>query len=278
MIPGRAAGRVALITGAARGQGRSHAVRLASEGADVVLVDLCDDVPTAAAPGARRADLDETVRMVHAHGGRAHAVVADVRDPDAMVSAVAAGVDRFGHLDTVVANAGISGFKAFDRIGPAEWQDMIDVNLSGVWFTCQAALPHLVAAGRRGSAVLISSTTAMKGTRNAIHYSAAKLGVVGLARALARELAPHWVRVNAVLPTQVPTPMLLQDSLYGLFRPDLDGPGLEDVLPVFRTLHLLDTPWVEIEDISSAVAFLVSDDARAITGVSLPVDAGKSQR
>ncbi|RIQ14390.1 mycofactocin-coupled SDR family oxidoreductase [Jiangella rhizosphaerae] len=271
---GRVDGKVAFITGAARGQGRSHAVRLAQEGADIIAVDICGQIDTVPFPMATPEDLAETVKEVEALDRRIVAVQADVRDYDAVRGALDDGVAELGRLDIVAANAGISelGIPTAD-MDERSWQNTIDVNLTGVWHTCKAAVPHLRAAGG-GSIVITSSGAGLKGMANLAAYVSAKHGVVGLMRTLANELAPDFIRVNSVHPGVVNTPMVQNDAIYRLFRPDLDEPTRDDALDVFTSLHALDIPWLEAVDISNAVLFLASDEARYITGVTLPVDGG----
>ncbi len=275
-MAGRVAGEVALITGAARGQGRSHAVRLAQEGADIIAVDLCDQVASVGYPLATQADLAETVRLVEALDRRAVAVQADVRDHAALVKALDDAVAQLGQLDIVSANAGILSFGTAVGLAEASWKDMIDVNLTGVWHTAKAAIPHLIASGRGGSIVLTSSGVVLRGTPNCAHYVSAKHGLVGLMRTLALELAPHWIRVNSLHPTSVDTAMIRNPQTLGLFRPDLENPEVDDVIATFQAKNALPIPWVEAVDVSNALLFLVSDEARYITGVPLPVDAGYS--
>jgi SDR family mycofactocin-dependent oxidoreductase len=274
-VSGRVEGKVAFITGAARGQGRSHAVRLAQEGADIIAVDICADVRGLPYAGATQADLAETVREVEALDRRIHAVTADVRDYGAVANAVADGVAQFGRLDIVAANAGIgSSPHEAAELEEQTWQDMIDVNLTGVWHAAKAAIPHLKAGGQGGSIVLTSSAAGLKGYANIAHYVSAKHAVVGLMKTLAVELAPHFIRVNSIHPTQVDTPMIQNEATWRLFRPDLDHPTRADFEPASQAMNLLPIPWVEPADISNAVLFLASDEARYITGVPLPVDAG----
>jgi (+)-trans-carveol dehydrogenase len=275
-VAGRVAGKVALITGAARGQGRSHAVRLAQEGADIIALDLCDQVASVGYPLATPADLAETVRLVEALDRRAVAVQADVRDHAGLVKALDDAVAQLGQLDIVSANAGILSFGTAAGLDEASWQDMIDVNLTGVWHTARAVIPHLIASGRGGSIVLTSSGVVLRGTPNCAHYVSAKHGLVGLMRTLALELAPHWIRVNSLHPTSVDTAMIRNPQTLGLFRPDLENPGVDDVVATFQAKNALPIPWVEAVDVSNALLFLVSDEARYITGVPLPVDAGYS--
>ncbi|WP_395690549.1 mycofactocin-coupled SDR family oxidoreductase [Nocardioides sp.] len=271
---GRVEGKVALVTGAGRGQGRSHAVRLAEEGASVIAFDICAPVASVSYDMATRDDLAETCELVRAAGGSTYSAEVDVRDFDLLARELALGVDVLGGLDIVVANAGIASYAPGHEITEAAWQEMIDINLTGTWHTVKAAVPHLVAAGRGGSIVLTSSAAGLQGTPNLAHYVAAKHGVTGLTRTFANELAPHWIRVNSVNPTQVDTPMIMNDEIFRMFRPDLESPGRDDIVDVSIATNALPVPWVEPRDVSNAVLFLASDEARYITGVALPVDAG----
>ncbi|MER6523844.1 mycofactocin-coupled SDR family oxidoreductase [Streptomyces sp. NPDC001508] len=274
-MSGRVAGKVAFITGAARGQGRSHAVRLAEEGADIIAVDVCKQLDGVQFPMSTPEDLEETVNRVQKLGRRIIAVQADVRDHDALRSAVDHGVAELGRLDIVVANAGLgSDGSRLDAMSEKTWRDMIDVNLTGVWLTTKVATPHLLAGGRGGSVVLTSSVGGLRGHANIGHYIAAKHGVVGLMRTLAWELGEHGIRVNSLHPTQVNTPMVMHEGTYRMFRPDLENPTVDDFAAVSQGMHLLPTPWVEPLDISNAVLFLASEEGRFVTGVTLPVDAG----
>ncbi|HEX9031159.1 MAG TPA: mycofactocin-coupled SDR family oxidoreductase [Streptosporangiaceae bacterium] len=273
-MAGRVEGKVAFITGAARGQGRSHAVRLAQEGADIIAVDSCADVE-GALPMATPDDLAETVSLVEKQGQRIIASQVDVRDFDALKAAVDDGVAQLGRLDIVVANAGIASMGgAVQEMAANSWQDTIDINLTGVWHTAKAAVPHIITGGRGGAMVLTSSVGGMKALPNMSHYVSAKHGVVGLMRSLAVELAQYSIRVNSVHPSQVNTPMLMNEPTYRLFRPDLENPTQDDMAPISQMMHMLPVPWVEPEDVSNAILFLVSDEGRYITGVPLPVDAG----
>ena len=272
---GRVDGKVAFVTGAARGQGRSHAIRLAEEGADIIAVDLCRQIDSVPYPMSTPDDLSETVKQVEALDRRIVASEVDVRDGAALRAAVDDGVAQLGRLDIVAANAGIAS-TADGTVGLSdqEWQDMIDVNLTGVWQTCKAAVPHLVQGGRGGSMILTSSAAGLMAYPNIGHYVAAKHGVVGLMRTLALELAPHNIRVNSLHPTQVNTPMIMNETIYKLFMPDQEHPTAEGFAPVSQEMNALPIPWVEAVDISNALVFLASDEARYITGVTLPVDAG----
>jgi len=274
-MPGRVAGKVAFITGAARGQGRSHAIRLAQEGADIIAVDILEDVPGIPYAGATEADLAETVKLVEALDRRIVASKADVRNYPALQAAVDDGVAQLGRLDIVSANAGIgtSPHHAWE-IDADTWQTMIDINLTGVFNTAKAAIPHLIAGGNGGAIILTSSAAGLQAYENIAHYVSAKHGVVGLMRTLALELAPYMIRVNSIHPTQVDTPMIQNEATYKLFRPDLEHPTREDFAPASQSVNALPIPWVEPVDISNAVLFLASDEGRYITGVTLPVDAG----
>jgi (+)-trans-carveol dehydrogenase len=270
---GRVDGKVAFITGAARSQGRSHAVRLAEEGADIA-IDLAQDIATVPYALATSEDLDETVSLVRATGRRILARTVDVRDFEAVEVAVEEGLREFGHIDVVSANAGIISFARGHELTSQAWHDVLDVDLTGVWHTVKATVPSMIAAGRGGSIILTSSMAGFRGIQNAAHYSAAKHGVVGLMKTFAAELAPHWIRVNTVHPSNVNTAMIHNEPTYRLFRPEKEHPTVEDAMRGLQFLHALPTPWVEPVDISNAVLFLASDESRFVTGIELPVDAG----
>jgi SDR family mycofactocin-dependent oxidoreductase len=275
-MPGRVEGKVAFITGAARGQGRSHAIRLAQEGADIIAVDICQQIESVPYPMATPDDLEQTVKEVEALDRRIVATQADTRDYEALKAALDAGVDQLGRLDIVSANAGIFSFGTLDELPEREWRDMLDVNLTGVWHAAKAAIPHLRAAGG-GSIILTSSDLGLEGMPNVGHYVAAKHGVVGLMRTLALELAPDFIRVNSLHPTTVNTGMIQNDATYELFAADL--PKAERTREVvserFQAINALPIPWVEPADISNAVLWLASDESRYVTGVTLPIDAGE---
>jgi SDR family mycofactocin-dependent oxidoreductase len=274
-MAGRVEGKVAFITGAARGQGRSHAVRLAEEGADIIAIDVCRQIEGVPIPMSTPEDLDETAALVKAAGRRVVAAQADVRDHDAMKRVVDEGVAEFGRLDIVVANAGLAAAgDAMHKMDEKLWRSSIDVNLTGVYLTAKVSVPHIIEGGRGGAIVLTSSVGGLKAHPNVGNYIAGKHGVVGVMRTLAVELAEHSIRVNSVHPTQVNTPMLMNDMTYRMFRPDLENPTADDMAPISQMMQLLPVPWVEAVDISNAVVFLVSDEARYITGVPLPIDAG----
>jgi len=274
-MAGRVEGKVAFITGAARGQGRAHAVRLAQEGADIIAVDICDQIDSVQIPLATPEDLAETADLVKNLGRRIYTEQVDVRDFDKLKAAVDAGVEELGRLDIIVANAGIgNGGETLDKTSERDWTDMIDVNLAGVWKTVKAGVPHIIAGGRGGSIILTSSVGGLKAYPHTGHYVAAKHGVVGLMRTFAVELGAQNIRVNSVHPTNVNTPLFMNEPTMKLFRPDLENPGPEDLKVVAQLMHTLPIGWVEPEDIANAVLFLASDEARYITGVTLPVDGG----
>jgi (+)-trans-carveol dehydrogenase len=277
---GRVEGKVAFVTGAARGQGRSHAIRLAQEGADIIAVDLVSQIGSVPYPMSAPEDLAETVREVEKLDRRIVASQADVRDFAALKKAVDDGVAQLGRLDIVSANAGIFSFGRMEELDEQEFQDMIDVNLTGVWKTAKAAIPHIKAGGRGGSIILTSSTAGLLAMENIGHYVAAKHGVVGLMRTLALELAPDSIRVNSVHPTSVNTDMIQNAAAYELFAPDLAASErTKDVLaPRFASMNALPIPWVEPVDISNAVLWLASDESRYVTGVTLPIDAGQTTK
>jgi SDR family mycofactocin-dependent oxidoreductase len=277
-MTGRLAGKVALITGAARGIGRAQAVRFAEEGADVIAIDVCAPVDTVKVPPATPEDLAQTARLVDSAGGRVVTAIADVRDPGALSDVVQRGVAELGGLDVVCATAGITSRGRADELDETTWQTMLDVNLSGVWRTCKVAAPHLIDRGS-GSVILVSSIAGLRGLVGVAHYTAAKHGIVGLMRSLANELAPHGIRVNSVHPTNVDTPMIQNDVVAGAFRPDLDRPPTRaEFAEAARSMNMLDIPWIEPVDVANACLFLASDEARYITAVTLPVDAGSTQR
>jgi SDR family mycofactocin-dependent oxidoreductase len=266
-------GKVAFITGVARGQGRSHAVTLAEQGAAIIGVDICADIASNPYPMAGRDELDETVALVEAAGGKMLGSVADVRDFHAVKSALDAGVEQFGRLDIVLANAGVAP-TAFREVTIEEdlemWSDAVGVNLVGSFHTAKAAIPHLIAGGRGGSIVFTSSTAGLRGfggmQGGGLGYAAAKHGIVGLMRTLSNALAPHSIRVNTVHPTAVNTMMAVNPAMTAFLEnyPD-GGPHLQNPMPVSL---------LEPEDISATISYLVSDAAKYVTGVTLPVDAG----
>jgi SDR family mycofactocin-dependent oxidoreductase len=263
-------GKVAFITGAARGQGRAEAVRLGSDGANIIAVDICDQIASVPYPMATADDLAATVKLVEETGARIVAQQADVRDQESLKRALQAGLDEFGRLDIVVANAGIAPMEA----GAEGWRDVIDVNLTGVHNTVEVAKRTMVEQGNGGSIVLISSAAGLIGIGSddagAIGYTAAKHGVVGLMRIYANHLAPQNIRVNSIHPTGVNTPM--NDglaALEGLTPQEIAERSAGNLLPV---------PWIEPEDVANAVLYLASDRARYVTGTPLVIDAGLLSR
>lgn len=273
-MAGRVQGKVAFITGAARGQGRAHAVRLAEEGADIIAVDSCAPISTVDKyPLATEEDLAETVAIVEKLDRRIVARKADVRDAAGLQAALDAGVGQLGGLDIVVANAGIASYGLSWELTEQMWQEMLDVNLTGVWHTAKAAVPHLMRRGG-GSMVFTSSIGGLKGIMQVAHYVSAKHGIVGLMRTMANELAPHRIRVNTVHPTNVDTHMIQNPGTWGMFAPDDPEPTQEKAMPGFMSLNALEVPWIDPVDIANAVLFLSSDEARYVTGVALPIDAG----
>ena len=273
-MTGRVAGKVALITGAARGQGRSHALRLAKEGADIIALDICRQIDTVPYPLSTPEDLEETARQVKELGQSVVTREVDVRDGEALIAAVNDGVAQLGGLDIVIANAGILSVGASFELSEQTWSQVIDINLSGVWRTTKAAVPHLIAGGKGGSIVLTSSIAGLIGQPGIGHYVAAKHGVVGLMKTLALELAPLNIRVNSIHPTNVDTGMIMNEATYRVFLPDDPHPTREKFAVPAGEMNALPVPWIQPGDVSDAVLFLASDEARYITGISLPIDAG----
>ena len=269
-------GKVAFVTGAARGQGRSHAVRLAQEGADIIAIDACATLDWLSYPLATEADLAQTVKDVEALDRRIIAAKADIRDLAGVRDVLDEGVAALGgRLDIVAANAAVISWpRDLWAIDVAEFRELIDVTLTGTFITLKAAVPHMIAAGNGGSIVLTSSGAAITAGKGLGDYKAAKSGVLALKDTLAYELAEHFIRVNAICPTAVDTPMIHNDSLHRAFRPDLENPGRDDVRDGFAEMNLLPVPWVDPVDISNAIIWLCSDAARYVTGITLPVDAG----
>jgi SDR family mycofactocin-dependent oxidoreductase len=271
---GRLDGKVALVTGAARGQGRSHALRLAEEGAHIIALDMCKDSRTAPYPGSTPADLEETSALVQKHGVEVRTHQVDVRDFAALEKALAESVGELGRLDVVSANAGIISYARLEDVSEDQWQEVIDINLTGVWKTCKASIPHLRAGGRGGMIAVTSSALGLITFANTGHYASAKHGLTALVRTLAKELGPEKIRVNAIHPGQVDTDLLLNEATFKLFRPDLEDPTHDDFVAAASTITAMQIPYVNAIDVSNALAFLASDEARYITGVALTVDGG----
>ncbi|SDH61988.1 mycofactocin-coupled SDR family oxidoreductase [Pseudonocardia oroxyli] len=271
---GRVDGKVAFITGAARGMGRSHAIRLAEEGADIIAIDLCEPVETIEYEFPGEADLEQTVKEVESLGRRCVGLKADVRDLAGLTEAVRQGVAELGPIDIVVANAGIAGAGPVLELDERTWQTMIDINLTGVWKTVRATAPAMVERGQGGSVILISSGAGLAALPHVAHYNSAKHGVTGLMRSLAVELAPHDIRVNSVHPATVDTPMVANEVTYRAFTNGLPNPTREQAAAAMRGLHALDIPWTEPRDISNAVLYLASEEARYTTGTTMVIDGG----
>lgn len=267
-------GKVVFITGAARGQGREHAVRFAAEGANIIGVDICENLPNTSYPLATDEDLAETVRRVEATGGAMHAEKADVRDLKRLREAFVAGFDRFGRVDVVVANAGVYSPTPVRWATSEQWAETIDINLTGVFNTVRVAVRRMVEADRGGAIAITSSTAGLKGMFGSAAYNASKHGVVGLMKSIALELAPHNIRVNTIHPTSVDTPMINNAVFPALVRGDLEAPTMDDVADFLTPQQALAIPWVQVGDISDALLWLCSDEARYVTGVTLPVDGG----
>lgn len=270
---GNLEGKVAFITGAARGQGRAHAVRLASECADILALDICADIDSMDYPNATPADLEETIKLVEDRGRRIVAQQADVRDADAVDAVVREGIDEFDRLDIVVANAGIVRLSEGSKRREI-FRDIIDVNLVGVWNTVEAAIPTLIDGGRGGSIVITSSSAGLKATGTdrpgGQAYAAAKRGIVGLMQVWANQLGQHSIRVNTIHPTGVATGMVMNESMAKLFEAnDTVLSAMQNVLPI---------QILQPEDVAGAVAWLVSDEAKFITGTAWPLDAGFTVR
>ncbi len=272
--------KVAFVTGIARGQGRSHAVRLAAEGADIIGLDISAPVASMGYQMGTADELAETVELVEQHGRRIVARAVDVRDRIAVEALLHDAVAELGGLDIVVANAGVSPpAQPIWKIPTAQWDDVIGINLTGVFHTLAASVPHLLAARRGGSIIVISSAAGLKGVPHLGDYVATKAGVIGLARTLANEVAHRGIRVNVICPGTVDTPMITANvQQFELFRPDLKDPTLEDCVEAFRSMMPMGRPWLDPDQISDTVLFLASDESSWITGVVLPVDQGSANR
>jgi SDR family mycofactocin-dependent oxidoreductase len=275
---GRVDGKVALVTGAARGQGRAYSLRLAEEGAAIVAFDLCESVPGVLYEGATEEDLAETVALVESIGGEIIARKGDVRSPGDVEAVVAEGLDRFGYIDVLVSNAGVSFLARSWEISEDDWATQIEVNLTGSWRVAKAVLPSMIEAGRGGSIIFITSGTAHRASGNMAHYASTKSGLEGLCREMALEVAPYRIRVNTLQPTAVRTPMMDNQGLWELFTPGQDDRSLEErrqgMLDLMSQFNILEVPWVQPEDLANGVLFLASDESSMVTGSPLRVDAG----
>jgi SDR family mycofactocin-dependent oxidoreductase len=278
----RFAEKIVMVTGAGRGQGRAHALRFAGEGAHLVLCDLpaarggAELDPPATVPYelSKPEDLEETARQVQALGRRAVAMGADVRSLEQMSAVVAEAERALGPIDVLVANAGICTSNPLPTMSVQVWQETIDINLTGVFNACRAVIPGMIERGHGGRVVAIASMAGRAGWENIGHYAASKWGVIGLVKSLALEVAPHGITANVICPSSVNTTMMHNDSSYRLFRPDLENPTREDVLPAFASVNVIPVPYVEPEDISDGVLFLASQEAAGITGATLSISAG----
>jgi SDR family mycofactocin-dependent oxidoreductase len=272
---GRFDGKVVLVTGGARGQGRSHALAFAREGADVAFCDIGSQLGTVPYRMARPEDLDETVKLVEELDRRCVAVRADVRDRGQVQAFVDQARTELGRVDFLLANAGIFTFSTVAEMDEPTWQEMIDTNLTGVFHAMQAVLPIMIEQGH-GRIVATSSMAGKMGFANIAHYCAAKWGVIGLVKSLAMEVGGNGITVNAICPTGVDTDMIQNAAAYKLFLPDTENPTRDDAAPAFQSLNAIPVPWVEPVDISNAMVFLCSDEARYITGETIAVAAGSN--
>jgi len=270
-VAGRFDGKSVFITGAARGQGRSHAIHFAREGADLALSDLCADVATVPYGLSKEGDLAESVRLCEAEGANVISDRVDVRAYDQVEGFAKRALDEFGKVDALVANAGVFTFGALTDLSSEQFDDMIDINLKGVWHTVKAIVPSMVER-QYGRVVIIGSSASLIGYPNVGHYVAAKHGVLGLTKSLALEQAANGITANCVCPTGVHTPMLENEALYEVMSPD--NPTLEAALETLQSLNPIPEPWLEPEEVSKLVLFLASDDSRYITGAEMKIDMG----
>jgi SDR family mycofactocin-dependent oxidoreductase len=272
---GKFDGKVVLITGGARGQGRSHAVKFAEEGADVAFCDIASQIETVPYGMAKESDLADTVKMVEDLDRRCVGVRADVRDRDQIDSFVHQAQSELGRVDFLLANAGIFSFSTVAEMSDTAWNDMIGTNLTGVFHAMRAVLPIMIEQNF-GRIVATSSMAGKAGFGNIGHYVAAKWGVIGLVKSTAMEVGANNITVNAVCPTMVNTDMITNEAAYRLFLPDNPHPTLEEARPAYTALNTIPVPWVEPIDISNTMAFLCSDEARYITGETIAVAAGQN--
>jgi SDR family mycofactocin-dependent oxidoreductase len=271
---GRLEGKVAFITGAARGQGRSHAIRMAEEGCDIIGVDICEDIASVPYELGTMAELEETAAEVEKLDRRIVIQKADVRDRDSLIAAVEKGTSELGRLDVVVANSGIWSTSSFVDMEDEMYDDMIDVQMHGPYNTCKATVPYMLDQDEGGSIVIISSTAGLKGFPGQVHYNMAKHAVVGLMRTLAAELAPKMIRCNSIHPSSTFTKMINNPAIWEVFAPGVENPTEADFGDTFASLNLLPVPWAQPVDISHGVVYLAADESRYVTGVTLPIDSG----
>jgi SDR family mycofactocin-dependent oxidoreductase len=272
-------GRVAFITGAARGQGRAHAVALAREGADIVVSDWFGELDSVRYPMPGSSELEETVKLVEAEGRRCISGEADVRDLEVLEALVARATDEFGRIDIACANAGIAttaGLPVYETSAEI-WRQVIDIDLTGVFNTIRAVGPGMVER-RYGRIIATASMMGRTGAPNLAGYASAKWGVIGLVKCAAHDFAPHGVTVNAIAPGNVDTPMIQNEAVRKLMRPDLENPTREDAAEAFQRLHVIPMPWVQPEEISRAVLYLAAEEAGGISGTVMSIDAGASAR
>ncbi|WP_219413748.1 mycofactocin-coupled SDR family oxidoreductase [Pseudonocardia nigra] len=273
----RLKGKVALVTGAARGQGRSHVLRLASEGVHIIAIDRCASYDTVPYPMATPADLKNVAEEARALGVQVVSHQTDITNRAELTAAVDDARAQLGPIEIVVANAGIIQWgKKFWEWDDQSWDDTMDVNLRGAWHTCAAVAPSMIEAGRGGSIIVTASVAGLEASPGLLPYTVAKHGVIGLVRCMAAELGEYSIRVNAIAPSTVDTDMINNPSLFNLFRPDLEEPTREDTVEIFRSLVVLPRPWLEASEVSDMVAYLASDSARSITGTTIPIDLGKA--
>ncbi len=270
----RLEGRVALVTGAGRGQGRAHALALAEEGASIVVCDVPGVIPSVRYPLSTAEDLAETARQLEAAGTTCLALAADIRSRSDMERVAAEAIAAFGRVDVVVANAAVCGFSPFEELSDQQWDDMIGTNLTGTFHTVQAVAGHMKHRGY-GRIIVTSSMSGRSGNQNLAHYSASKFGVIGMVKSVALELAASGVTANVVCPSTTSTPMIHNDEWYGIFRPDLDHPTRDDVEPTFAELNPLGVPWLPPEAVARAVVYLAADEGFT-TGSVLEVGLGLS--
>ncbi|TWH37458.1 mycofactocin-coupled SDR family oxidoreductase [Rhodococcus rhodochrous] len=269
--------RVALVTGAARGQGRSHAVALAERGADLVICDRCEDSEAVAYPLSTKADLEETVRLVEATGRRCISVQADTADRSAIEALVRRAEEELGRIDIAIANAGVSAAAPVQDLPDSQWSEVIGTNLTGVFHTVAAVAPGMIERGY-GRIVTIASMLGRAAAPAQAAYCASKWGVIGMTKSAALDLAPHGITVNAVAPGNISTPMVHNDALYRMMRPDLENPTRADIEPIFASLHGQPVPFLEPEEVTHAVLFLAAEASAHITGTVMSVDAGAAAR